>query len=223
MKDYIVLILIFAVAFLFMAIRVFRKPKQTYYQNLAGEQGEKKVNYIIKGCLNKGSYYLSNCYLPRKNSTSEVDGIILCPQGIFVVETKNYSGIIYGNDTDEKWIQVRTYGANKGEKKLVSNSVHQNKIHKLSLTDLIGKGYPIYSLIIFDDKCDISKLDVQSEDVYLINSSGIRTQMRLIYQASPVLNQATLNKLYKILLPTTNVSANVKKQHIADIKKEHKN
>ena len=47
---------------------------------------------------------LRNVYLPKDNGeTSEIDLLFITKVGIFVIESKNYSGYIFGTDTNQKW------------------------------------------------------------------------------------------------------------------------
>ena len=48
---------------------------------------------------------LNNIMIKDKNGTHQIDHIILSNYGIFVVEMKNYYGLIKGNESDNKWCQ----------------------------------------------------------------------------------------------------------------------
>ena len=49
---------------------------------------------------------ISNCYLPLKDSgTTEVDLILIHESGIYVIESKNYSGWIFGSENHKYWTQ----------------------------------------------------------------------------------------------------------------------
>ncbi|RLQ96850.1 nuclease-related domain-containing protein [Falsibacillus albus] len=51
---------------------------------------------------------LHDIYLPSKNGSSvQIDHMILSIYGIFVVETKNYKGWIFGDDQSRQWKQVK--------------------------------------------------------------------------------------------------------------------
>ena len=44
--------------------------------------------------------------IPSNNGTTQVDHILVSPFGLFIVETKNLKGWIYGSETQSKWTQV---------------------------------------------------------------------------------------------------------------------
>jgi restriction system protein len=63
-----------------------------------GVAGEFIVNISAKLLLNKDDYHLiKNVTLPTEDGTTQMDHIIVSKYGIFVVETKNMKGWIFGN------------------------------------------------------------------------------------------------------------------------------
>lgn len=87
------------------------------------------------------SYWLHGVYrllndvtIPNnRGSTTQIDHIILSIFGIFVVETKYYSGWIFGSAKSKRWTQV-VYR----EKNSFQNPLHQNYGHICALADLLG-------------------------------------------------------------------------------------
>lgn len=46
-------------------------------------------------------------YVPKDDgTTTEIDLIMLSPMGIYVFESKNYSGWIFGNEKSRYWTQT---------------------------------------------------------------------------------------------------------------------
>lgn len=63
-----------------------------------GKAGEALVNLSAKLFLNKARYHrIKNVTLPTAEGTTQIDHIIVSPYGVFVVETKNMRGWIFGN------------------------------------------------------------------------------------------------------------------------------
>lgn len=75
---------------------------------LKGWFGETMTNAVLWGVLDKEIYHrLNNVTLPKENGmTTQIDHIIISQYGIFVIETKNYKGWIFGNEKQENWTQV---------------------------------------------------------------------------------------------------------------------
>jgi restriction system protein len=69
--------------------------------------GEKTAQFGMWLKLDKNTYRrFHNLILPTENGTTQIDHVLLSVYGIFVVETKNYEGWIYGDKTQREWTQV---------------------------------------------------------------------------------------------------------------------
>lgn len=116
-----------------------------------GSYGEYKVRKAIKKieATSSGKYKAyHNLYIPKQDgSTSQIDHIILSDQGLFVIETKNYSGWIFGDETSKYWTQV----IYKRKEKFL-NPILQNKGHIKALRDWLGEEFahiPMHSVVVF--------------------------------------------------------------------------
>jgi restriction system protein len=49
---------------------------------------------------------INNVTIPAANGTTQIDRVIVSKYGIFVVETKNIKGWIYGDENKAQWTQV---------------------------------------------------------------------------------------------------------------------
>lgn len=100
-----------------------------------GRAGERKVNNRAVRKLDSEKYELfSNVTIPTKSGgTTQIDHVILSEYGIFVIETKNYSGWIFGSPNNREWTQVLYR-----EKHRLRNPIKQNDWHIRALADLLG-------------------------------------------------------------------------------------
>ena len=97
-----------------------------------GARGERRVNKIISKKLNKQDYFLLyDLTLPTVRGTTQVDHIIVSRFGIFVIETKNMSGWIFGTDTQKHWTQVLHNHRVKFQNPLRQNFHHLKVIQEL--------------------------------------------------------------------------------------------
>lgn len=73
-----------------------------------GKEGEVYIASLLKQCMLRDDTLLNNVILshPHTKASFEIDHILLSRRGIFVIETKNRSGDIYGDDEADRWIQV---------------------------------------------------------------------------------------------------------------------
>ena len=69
-----------------------------------GQIGEKCVSSILS-TLPSNYYLFNNIYLQNGTHSTQIDHVIVSPYGIFVIETKNYKGWIYGTKHGEYWTQ----------------------------------------------------------------------------------------------------------------------
>jgi restriction system protein len=111
-----------------------------------GKLGEFLVNSAFKKHLNPESYtLLHDVTLPTKNGSTQIDHVVISPYGIFVIETKNMSGWIFGSANNHTWTQ--TFHRRKFT---FQNPLRQNFKHQKVLSALTGlPDSKVHSLIIF--------------------------------------------------------------------------
>ena len=120
-----------------------------------GIEGE----YLVSECLGKfgndSFKRLHNVYIPKEDGTSaEIDLLCITPVGILVIESKNYSGKIYGYDNNRNWVQY--IGNNKYP---FYNPIMQNRSHIKTLSEYIKIPEEIMtSIVVFSDKCELRKI-----------------------------------------------------------------
>ena len=111
-----------------------------------GVFGEFIVNTSAKLMLDKNEYHLiKNVTLPTDNGTTQIDHVIVSVFGVFVVETKNMKGWIFGSPNQAMWTQKIFKHSNKFQ-----NPLHQNYRHVKTLEKLLGlNDEQIHSLVVF--------------------------------------------------------------------------
>jgi len=162
---------------------------------------------------------LTNVYLPKENGeTTEVDIIYIHETGIYVLESKNYSGWIFGDEKSKNWMQT----LQNGQKEKFYNPIWQNKTHIKYLMKLLNIDETIVkSIIVFSDRCTLKKLEVQSENVKVINRYNLnKTIEKLIHNSPKVFEEGKIIELYYELKPYTCASKEVKEKHINQIKEK---
>jgi hypothetical protein len=82
------------------------KQRKKVQPTRIGELGEYKINIQLDQ-LPKDCKYLSDLLVSNSKSRtgySQIDHLVISPYGLFVIETKNYSGEIKGKRDDKNWI-----------------------------------------------------------------------------------------------------------------------
>lgn len=98
-----------------------------------GKRGEQQVCSILMQLPDE--YYIWNDIVLQRNGYSvQIDHVVISPYGIFVIETKNYTGRIYGNDDSDQWMK-NVYG----NKYYFDNPLKQNYSHVKALANLFCK------------------------------------------------------------------------------------
>ena len=120
---------------------------------------------------------LTNLYLPSKDGkTTEVDLLMIHPTGIYVFESKNYSGWIFGDDKNKYWTQ----SLRGGKKNRFFNPIWQNKAHITALSKAIGNGYEshLHSYIVFSERCELNKITIEAPGVVVLKRNRLLAKLR---------------------------------------------
>lgn len=96
--------------------------------------GQKILTISVKNIVkNKKGILLNNLLLPTDKDTTQVDHILLLPSGIFVIETKNMKGWIFGDEKSKTWTQ-QIYK----HKSKFQNPLHQNHKHVKTISAMLN-------------------------------------------------------------------------------------
>lgn len=182
-----------------------------------GKLGEYCTYGYLKPFEEQGAKFLFNAYIPRDDNTTEIDVMMITSKGIFVIESKNYSGWIYGEEYKKNWCQT----FKSGHKEYFFNPVYQNKIHVHCLRKLVGDSIPLHSIIAFSDRSELKNIRMSTKEIKVINRYDIYKTVTEICENIPetILDEKMINGLYEKLYPYTQVDESVKAQHIERIMK----
>ena len=187
-----------------------------------GKYGEYLIWKALQDMEIEGATFLFNLYLPRdEKRTTEIDVLMLAPQGIFVFESKNYSGWIFGDERSRFWTQTLPTGK-RAQKERFLNPILQNAVHIRCLKKIIGNEAPVFSIIVFSERCELKRLEVDmSGTVQVVKRDRLRNVVKGIEWGQNLSSQQ-LDKLYNELFPYSQVSMDVKQAHIQAIEEQLK-
>ena len=175
-----------------------------------GITGEFIVNLSARLFLDKVQYRLiKNVTLPTEDGSTQIDHIIVSKFGIFVVETKNMKGSIFGSYNQKIWTQ-------KIYKNLIKfqNPLHQNYKHVKTLEALLGiNEQQIHSVIVFVGNSTF-KTDMPEN---VTSGSGY---LRFIKsKTQPILTESEVNEIMtKIESGRMVRSLKTNREHVAHVK-----
>ncbi len=174
-----------------------------------GERGENKVRRVIGETVENEQYVINDLILVNENKSSQIDHVVINTHGVFVIETKNYSGEIYGSESQREWTQVLSYGNVKNK---LYNPLKQNATHVYNVKKIVGN-LPVYSLVVF----------VQNNTCH-IDAKGVisLSELKITLQSGEmVLTIEQMQTAYNLLLSKkSDISTN---EHIQNIKEQQRN
>jgi len=184
--------------------------KSPYFK---GKAGEAMVNTANRIRLDKSLYTpLTDITIKMNNgTTTQIDHIIISKFGIFVIETKNMKGWIFGSKEQKIWTQ-NIYG----KKHTFQNPLHQNYKHTKALEEVLGYTRNIHSIVTFVGECTF-KTDMPF-NVFL----GGKYINYIKSFENPIFRTSEVNQIIRTLKNNSlEKSRTTNKAHISSLKNNH--
>ena len=178
---------------------------------MRGKIGELKISLLLKSITKKYNGKVINdvIILDENNKSSQIDHILFHTSGIYVIETKNYSGRIYGKENQKEWTQVLAYGNRKNK---LYNPLFQNYTHLVRLEKVFGNIKTLNSCVVFV-KGNINYID--ANNIYTPYSLKRFILDNINYN---IYTENEINDLYNKLLEYKLNPVKTTKEHVEDIK-----
>lgn len=204
--------------------RVNRKKKEQI-ANRKGEIGEYKIDIQLSQFPKEYRYLTDIMVKNPKSGTgySQIDHILITPYGIFVIETKNYQGTIYGGKNRKEW--------NVNGKFKVMNPFYQNYGHIKVLQSLLDRKFSDHfiSIVSFTKRCkfkvelDLRKVQSNELIVYDVELTEFINRKvnvnRLQNNKEPLLSNEEIEKAYTTLVNANITDPKIREQHVNAIPK----
>lgn len=126
-----------------------KNPSLKDTPKLKGDAGEFAVSLAVRHALPKDLYHLLDDVTLRTESggTTQIDHIIVSCYGVFVIETKNWTGRIFGKENSKSWIQLLNPNGNPFR---FYNPLKQNQKHAEALGAILKiPARAIHPLVVF--------------------------------------------------------------------------
>lgn len=120
-----------------------RRARQQKRENY----GEARVRQVLSSAFSGKEYHLLNdITLPFEDGTTQIDHMLISRYGIFVIETKTFSGWIFSSAESPKWTQVIYH-----MKHNFQNPIRQNYRHVLAVRRLLDflTEEPLVPIVVF--------------------------------------------------------------------------
>ena len=186
--------------------------------DLIGQYGEDLTARALKvsNLFGRKGLMLRNVYIPANiGETTEIDLIYITQKGLFVIESKNFSGWIFGRESDRYWTQSLP----DRSKHRFFNPIWQNRGHiKWLKAFLQNEELSCYSIIVFSERCSLKKLQYRKEDCAVINRDELFSELRFRWKSAlDVLDETQMQSIYDTLSILQNADDALKLAHIERI------
>lgn len=193
-----------------------------------GELGEYKIDIQLSQ-LPKEYKYISDLLVENpkaRSGYSQIDHVVITPYGIFVIETKNYQGTIYGGRKRKTWLV-------NGKFKFM-NPFMQNYGHIQALKNALNKTYHdmFISMVSFTKRCTfkmdemelrhISSNELIVYDVELSEFIHRKVSRLKIQHSEPLLIEKDIMDIYNGILKVNIKDPKIRKQHIERLREATK-
>lgn len=145
-----------------------------------GAYGEYLTDYALDHGDIPGRYAtFNNVYVPTRGRTTEIDVLMLHERGVLVIESKNYSGWIFGSVDQKQWTQVFKGGI----KEHFYSPVKQNRSHINALRNHLGLDESAFvSLIVFSERCKLKKVPDNTPELRILQRQHLVREVNRILE-----------------------------------------
>lgn len=200
--PFIILTLLFFVALLVFAIW----SKRTYARRRGDWTESKVAKQLAK--LPKDEYIvLNDLMLPTSYGTTQIDHVVLSLYGVYVIETKNYTGTLIGNEKTEQWEQNIN-----GFMYKTANALRQNKAHISAVRShaSVQANVPIHNIVVF---ANATKFDIFHEEGEVIYINDLIPTIMRLRSVEPFYTQEQVQIKANLLLEKNITDPELRKQH----------
>lgn len=164
-----------------------------------------------------------NVYLrDEKGKLTEIDLLAVGNKGIYVFESKNYSGTIYGDEKYAYWKQYLGKKQNKFYNPILQNQRHIDVL-KYNFADIPIENF--FSIIIFSSRC---KLNVKPTDKAFIIKRDAPDNMefnqkfrKFVESKQRILSDEAVMKICDVLRDAQRPNEEIKQEHLEQIKRKN--
>lgn len=176
---------------------------------IRGWIGEKKtIFYLWLSLRNKSYCKFHNIIFPSKNGTTQIDHLIVSIYGLFIVETKNIKGWIFGSEKQPDWTQ-----SIYGKKYSFQNPLRQTFRQKKILSEFLNLDESnIHTVVYFVGDCKFKTTLPHN----VINSGVGRFIKRFRNQ---ILSTEDVNQIIKAIKKHISESSLTNRDHIKSLRK----
>ncbi|MCU5025091.1 NERD domain-containing protein [Bacillus cereus] len=173
-----------------------------------GKAGEKLVKRILSKLDPKSYFVLHNITVYTEyGDTTQIDHIVIAETGVFVIETKNYEGWIYGSEKAARWTQ----GILR-KKSSFQNPFRQNYKHIKAIEWVMEQQLPCISIAAFHPKCSLKRVDVHSKGKHALYYNDLKSCIESYTEVQ--LTNDEVQHIYQTMLRADITDKDIEKKHV---------
>lgn len=179
---------------------------------IQGNKAEKSVSKVLESLGNR-YHVFNNVLIKTKGGTTQIDHVVISNYGIFVIETKSYKGMIFGDCNGKNWTQV-----------LYSKSGMQRYQFYSPFLQNYGHLRNLYKLFNLDCKYFLGLIVFTSDSVNLSNvSCPCITHINYLYDiiksySTELFSNSEVNILCKRLKENNHQNSYQDRKHVKYVK-----
>jgi hypothetical protein len=144
--------------------------------------------------------------------------VLIHPRGLFVFESKNYNGWIFGNEKNLYWTQTLPKGCGQeSHKERFYRPIRKNGAHIKHLKRILSQNGPMWSLIIFSNECTHKDVTASPDKRHkVIQLHQLKSLASKVIKESPddIFSISDVNWMCEELYPFTQEVKETKQQHL---------
>ena len=186
----------------------------TIKKNTKGLIGEVKIDSILNRFAHEQCFTVRDLLLVRDGKSTQIDNILFTYRKIYIIESKNYSGWIYGSEMGKSWTQTYNhYG--KITRSSFYNPLTQNfghikffsKFFDLQLTSFIN-------IVVFSNDAELKNISTEKHYNFVINVKDLSYLINHIEESNEILfDWEDLERFNDALLYLNTKDSKSKKNH----------
>jgi len=168
---------------------------------VAGKQGEESTAYLLNS-LPDSYKIIRNAVISYEGKESEIDNIVVGATGVFVIETKNHKGYIFGDCDERYWLQYKIDKYDISHTKNFYNPTKQVATHIYRLKGILKENkirVYINGAVYFSNPENEVNIESPREDIPVFNYYSQYELLNYILCRDKILNDKQVEHIVNII------------------------
>ena len=181
-----------------------------FVPKIRGALGEGSVKHLLSRLPEDSYRVLNDIMVNGRYGLTQIDHIVVSKYGVFVIETKNMKGKIYGGERSGEWTKF-----SKGRKMTFKNPTHQNYGHVKALEQITDLSPDLFhGIVVFVGSARL-QFDAGRGVVYKRDLQNLICS----YQTE-VLSISQMDRITEMIRSANNNTSETRKEHLTQIRRK---